>query len=102
MLTARCGYFALRGSRDVLALALDSADRLRHDHRPNQHGARRQAVVPRLVRSHCRQSNFRRTVGVALLVSRYPSRISPQSTGAIIVGVSGWRRKKRLANFDEP
>jgi hypothetical protein len=87
------------GLTDVRALA--GADRRRHDHQPHHQGARRQAV-PRLVGSHCRQSDFRRTVGVALLVSRYPSRISPQSTGAIIVGVSGWRRKKRLANFDEP
>jgi hypothetical protein len=27
---------------------------------------------PRIVGSHCRQSDLRRTVGVALLVSRYP------------------------------
>jgi hypothetical protein len=60
----------LGGSRDVLALALDGADRLRHDHQPHQLGARRQAAVPRLVRSHYRQSNFRRTVDVALLVSK--------------------------------
>jgi hypothetical protein len=66
MLAARCGYIALRGSRDVLAL--DGADRLRHDHQPHQHGARGQAV-PRLVGGHCCQSDFRRTVGVALLVS---------------------------------
>jgi hypothetical protein len=67
MLAARCGYIALRGSRDVLALRLDGADRRRHDHQPNQQGARRLAAVPRLVGSHCRQSNFRCTVGVAKL-----------------------------------
>ena len=64
-LVARCGYIALGGSSDVLALALDGADRLRHHHQPNQHRARRQAAVPRLVGSHCRQSDLRRTVGVA-------------------------------------
>ena len=51
-------------------LWLDSVDRLHHVHPPHQHGARRQAAVPRLVGSHCRQSNLRRTVGVALLVSK--------------------------------
>jgi hypothetical protein len=51
-------------------LWLDSVDRLHHVHPPHQHGARRQAAVPRLVGSHCRQSNLRRTVGVARLVSR--------------------------------
>src|SRR6516165_8038336 len=61
---------ALRGSRDVLVLALAGADWLHHDHQPHQRGARRQAV-PRLVGSHGRQCNFRRTVGVALLVSTY-------------------------------
>ncbi len=49
-------------------LWLDSVDRLHHVHPPHQHGARRQAAVPRLVGSHCRQSNLRRTVGVARLV----------------------------------
>ncbi len=44
-----------------------------------KHGARRQAAAPRLVGSHGRQSDLRRTVGVALLVSRYPSRIPAQS-----------------------
>src|SRR5437667_5825309 len=67
MLAARCGYIALRGSRDVLALALDGADRLHHVHPPHHHGARRQAAAPRLVGRHCRQSNFRRVVGVAKL-----------------------------------
>jgi len=69
-LAARCGYIALIRSRDVLVLALAGADWLHHDHKPHQRGARRQAV-PRLVGSHGRQSNFRRTVGVALLVSTY-------------------------------
>src|SRR5436190_21492496 len=67
MLAARCGYIALRGSRDVLALALDSVDRLHNVRPPHHHGARRQAAVPRLVGSHCRQFNFRRTVDVAKL-----------------------------------
>jgi hypothetical protein len=67
----------LGGSRDVLAL--DGADRLHRDHQPNQNGARRQVAIPRLAGSHCRQSDLRRIVGVALLVSRYPSRISPQT-----------------------
>jgi hypothetical protein len=35
------------------------------------HVARRSATMTMM--SHCRQSNFRRTVGVALLVSTYPS-----------------------------
>ena len=73
------------GLTDVRALA--RADRQRHDHQPHHQGARRQAV-PRLVGSHCRQSDLRRTVGVALLVSRYPSRISPQSTGARSLALS--------------
>jgi hypothetical protein len=55
------------GLTDVGALA--GADRRRHDHQPHHQGARRQAV-PRLVGSHCRQSDLRRTVGVALLVSK--------------------------------
>ena len=38
-----------------------------------------EVAVPRLVGSHCRQSDLRRTVGVALLVSRYPSRISKEA-----------------------
>jgi hypothetical protein len=88
----------LGGSRDVLALALDGANRLRHDHQPNQHRARRQAV-PRLVGSYCRQSDLRRTVGVALLVSRCPSRISPQIDRR---NIGGGGKKKKLANFDEP
>jgi len=71
-LAARCGYIALIRSRDVLVLALAGADRLHHDHQPHQRGARGQAVA-RLVGSHGRQSNFRRTIGVALLVSTYPS-----------------------------
>jgi hypothetical protein len=69
-LAARCDYIALRGSRDVLVLALAGTDWLHHDHQPHQRVARGQAV-PRLVGSHGRQSNFRRTVGVALLVSTY-------------------------------
>jgi hypothetical protein len=63
MLAARCG----KGSRDVLALAVDSVDRLHHVRPPHHHGARRQAAIPRLVGSHCRQFNFRRTVDVAKL-----------------------------------
>ena len=58
---------ALRGSRDVLVLALDGADWLHHDHKPHHGGARRQASVPRHVGRRCRQSDFRRTVGVAKL-----------------------------------
>jgi hypothetical protein len=69
-LVACCDYIALRGSRDGLVLALAGADWLHRDHQPHQRGARGQAV-PRLVGSHGRQSNFRRTVGVALLVSTY-------------------------------
>ena len=69
-MASRSLRLALRGSRDVLVLALAGADWLHHDHQPHQRGARRQAV-PRLVGSHGRQSNFRRTVGVALLVSTY-------------------------------
>ena len=71
-LAARCDYIALRGGRYVLVLALAGTDWLHHDHQPHQRGARGQAV-PRLVGSHGRQSNFRRTIGVALLVSTYPS-----------------------------
>ena len=48
-------------------LVLDGADRLHHVHPPDHHGARRQAAAPRLVGRHCRQSNFRRVVGVAKL-----------------------------------
>jgi hypothetical protein len=60
----------LNAGRDVLALALDGADRRRHDHQPHHQGARRQVAAPRLVGSYCRQSDLRRTVGVALLVSK--------------------------------
>jgi hypothetical protein len=64
-------------------VALDGADRRHYDQKPHHHGARRQVAGPPLVGSHYRQSDLRRTVGVALLVSRYPSRISPQSSGAM-------------------
>jgi hypothetical protein len=58
-----------------------------------QHGARGQAV-PRLVRSHCRQSNFRRAIGVAQL--------SLNLRSPVLMWLADARCKERLANFDEP
>src|ERR1700747_1160498 len=57
-------------------------------------GARRQAAVPRLVGSHCRQSDFWCTVGVALLIRRrrlkrvaqLPSRLIQIKTERVLEG----------------
>ncbi len=81
----------LGGSRDVLALALAGAEWLHHYDQPHHHGARRQAAAPRLVGRHCRQSNFRRVVGVAKLALNLRK-----------LCWCGWldaRRKKRLAQL---
>src|SRR6266567_4690237 len=65
------------GLTDVRALA--GADWLHRDHQPNQLVARRQATIPRLVGSHCRQSDLRRTVGVAKLALNLRSLVGARS-----------------------
>ncbi len=68
------------GLTDVRALA--GADWLHRDHQPNQLVARRQATIPRLVGSHCRQSDLRRTVGVAKLALNLRSLVGPAAPQA--------------------